>query len=236
MMPTPPSPSRVIHTKQIICLANSRKLKGRCIAGIDISNVQEPIWIRPVTESPTGEIPEIACAYSIGHPISVLDVLKVRLAEPRAKGYQQENWLIDEVQPWVHIGRAQLIDIEKGLSNHPTLWLNGASSSGGVNDRIHVAAMGDINDSLRLVKVDQLELAVKAPYRGKGAPQLRARFTYKQDLYNLKITDPRYETSYQTKPIGAYVLGPSYVTISLGEPFEGHVYKLVAAIIDPKLL
>jgi hypothetical protein len=231
-----PSSSREIHTKQIICLANSRKLKGRCIAGIDISNAQEATWIRPVTESLTGEIPQVECAYSLGHSISVLDVLKVRLAGPRAKGYQQENWLIDRVQPWAYIGRAQLVDIEKGLSIHPTIWTNGSSSSGGVNDRIHVAAMGDINDSLRLVKVDQLELVVKAPYGGKGAPQLRARFTYKQDLYNLKITDPRYETSYQTKPIGAYALGPAYVTISLGEPFEGHVYKLVAAIIDPKLL
>jgi len=236
MTTTPPSRSRTIHTAQIICLANSRKLNGRCIAGIDISDAQKAIWIRPVTDSPTGEISQIECSYALGHPISVLDILKVRLVGPRAKSYQQENWLIDRDKPWVYIGRAKLVDLEKGLSNYQTIWTNDSSSKGGVNDRIHIAAMGGINDSLRLVKVDHLELLVKSPYGGKGAHQLRARFTYNQDHYNLKVTDPRYESSYQDKAVGAYPLGSAYLTISLGEPFEGHVYKLVAAIIDPRLL
>jgi len=236
MMPTSPPPSRVIQTKQIICLANSRKLKGRCIAGIEISDAQDSIWIRPVTESPTGEIPEIECAYSLGHPISVLDVLKVRLAGSRAKGYQQENWLIDQVQPWTYIGRAEPADLEKVISSQPTLWTNGLSSKGGVNDRIDEAAMGGINNSLQLVKVNQLYLEVKAPYGGAGAPDLRASFTYRQNHYNLKVTDPRYETNYRSKSIGTYALRSAYLTISLAEPYKGYVYKLVAAIIEPKLL
>ena len=237
MMPNPQLPPRVIYTKQIICLANSRKLNGRCIAGIEISDAQDPVWIRPVTTSPTGEIPESACAYSLGQPINVLDVLEVRLVESRAKGYQQENWLIDrQVRPWTHIGRAVPADIEKVISKQPTLWTNGSSSKGGVNDRIDGAAMDNINNSLQLVKVDQLYLEVKAPYEGDGPPDLRASFVYKQNHYNLKVTDPRYEASYRSKSVGTYALRTAYLTISLGEPFKGFVYKLVAAIIDPKLL
>ena len=235
-MPNPQLPPRVIYTKQIICLANSRKLKGRCIAGIENSDVQEPVWIRPVTPLPTGEIPEIACAYSLGQPIKVLDILKVRLLEPRAKGYQQENWLIDQVKPWTHIGRAVPADLEKATSRQPTLWTNGNSSKGGVNDRMDVAAMGSINNSLQLVKVDQLYLVVKAPYGGTGSPDLRASFVYKANRYNLKVTDPQYEASYRSKSVGTYVLRTAYLTISLAEPYKGFVYKLVAAIIDPKLL
>jgi hypothetical protein len=236
MMPTPPPPSRTTRTKKIICLANSRKLKGRCIAGIEFSDALDPVWIRPVTTSPTGEIPEIACAYSLGQPINVLDVLEVRLVESRAKGYQQENWLIDQVRPWTHIGRAVPADIEKAISMQPTLWTNGSSSKGGVNDRIDEAAIGNINSSLQLVKVDQLYLEVKAPYEGAGPPDLRASFVYKQNHYNLKVTDPRYEASYRSKSVGTYAIRTAYLTISLAEPYKGFVYKLVAAIIDPKLL
>jgi hypothetical protein len=32
-------------------------------------------------------------------------------------------------------------------------------------------------------------------------------------------------------PDGSYNLGSSYLTISLGEPFRGDYYKLVAAVI-----
>ena len=32
---------------------------------------------------------------------------------------------------------------------------------------------------------------------------------------------------------GEYELGESYLTVSLGEPFDGYCYKLIAAVIEP---
>lgn len=40
---------------------------------------------------------------------------------------------------------------------------------------------------------------------------------------------PEYERRFLSQPDGDYELGESYLTISLGEPYEGYCYKLVAA-------
>ena len=34
---------------------------------------------------------------------------------------------------------------------------------------------------------------------------------------------------------GDYPIGESYLTVSLGEPFEGYSYKLIAAVIVPNV-
>ena len=235
-METESSAQVATQTKRLICLANSRKNNGRCIAGIEIVNHKEPVWIRPVTSSLTGEVLESECIYSLGHPIRVLDILEVRLVGPQPKNYQQENWLIGPGRPWALLGRAKWADVDAGISKSSTLWSDGDSSSSGANDRISDSALSGIHNSLRLIRVEHIELAVIAPYRGKGAPQLRAKFTYAQAAYSLVVTDPRYELSYRSREVGSYQIGPALLTISLGEPYKGHVYKLVAAIIEEDLL
>lgn len=42
-----------------------------------------------------------------------------------------------------------------------------------------------------------------------------------------------YERTYLAKHEGRYEIGPCFVTVSLGEPFRGACYKLIAAIIEP---
>jgi hypothetical protein len=46
------------------------------------------------------------------------------------------------------------------------------------------------------------------------------------------VTDPEYELQYLAKPEGIYELGESFLTVSLGEPYDGYAYKLVAAIME----
>ena len=38
---------------------------------------------------------------------------------------------------------------------------------------------------------------------------------------------------YLRQPNGTYQIGESFLTISLGEPYRGYAYKLIAAIIEP---
>jgi hypothetical protein len=45
------------------------------------------------------------------------------------------------------------------------------------------------------------------------------------------VTDPGYERTYLARPDGSYEIGESFLTISLGEPYNDYYYKLVAAII-----
>jgi hypothetical protein len=91
-----------------------------------------------------------------------------------------------------------------------------------------------LGNSLTLVQLPALQVAVFSPGADFGNPKRRvqARFQLGGDDYWLWITDPLYERHYLAQDNGEYALGPSYLTVSLGEPYGGYVFKLVAAIIE----
>src|SRR5688572_20697011 len=62
-------------TKRIVCLANSRKLSGRCVAGIEIVDSQLSGWIRPVSVRQSHEVSEIEREYRDGSDPQVLDIV-----------------------------------------------------------------------------------------------------------------------------------------------------------------
>ena len=48
---------------RLLVMANSKKLKGRCIAGIDIDTGK---WVRPVSNNEHGEFYGAECSIMIG--------------------------------------------------------------------------------------------------------------------------------------------------------------------------
>jgi hypothetical protein len=89
-------------------------------------------------------------------------------------------------------------------------------------------------DSLELIRVDGVTLQVHIPGKECGDTKrvVRARFRHAGSEYVLRVTDPEYERAYLAKSNGAYELGESFMTVSLGEPYDGYAYKLVAAIVE----
>ena len=86
----------------IICLANSYKHNGRCIAGIDAAGH----WVRPVSSSQKRAIDKHTRTIDGGEP-QILDVLKIPLhAHGPVDGCQPENKLLKMGQ-WQKIGRAK---------------------------------------------------------------------------------------------------------------------------------
>ena len=65
-----------------------------------------------------------------------------------------------------------------------------------------------------------------------GKKRIQGHFIYKGVEYGLAVTDNEYEYIFGQKPVGIYPLGRSFLTVSLGEPFEGYAYKLIAAVIE----
>jgi hypothetical protein len=61
--------------------------------------------------------------------------------------------------------------------------------------------------------------------------RVQARFHHGGDECALWVTDPGYERTYLARPDSNYEIGESFLTISLGEPYNDYCYKLVAAII-----
>lgn len=221
--------------KRIVCLANSRKLSGRCIAGKEIRKGKPIGWVRPVSAREHEEVSEYERQYQDGSDPSVLDVIDIELIEPRPKRYQQENWLLDPQVYWGKAGQISWNELTAFQDATGALWLDGYSTYNGYNDYIPLALIGGLATSLRLLRVVQLTLRVFKPGEtfGNTKRRVQGQFSHHGTQYGLWVTDPHYERNYLAKPDGEYQIGPCYLSVSLGEPYSDAVYKLVAAIIEP---
>lgn len=218
-------------TKELVCLANSRKHNGRCVAGIEIESKE---WIRPVSNRSGHEVSELERRYRGGVEPQVLDIVTVPLVGPRPVGFRRENWLLDPAVRWRREGRIGWSEL-CALEQHPkSLWINGHHTTDGVNDRVPVEQEDTLVDSLKLIQVDRVTMKVDPapPMSNDTKPIVRARFLHAGSVYALRVTDPVYEEKFRAEKFGNYRLGESFVTVSLSEEFRGNFYKLVAAIVE----
>lgn len=219
--------------KRIVCLANSRKLSGRCVAGKEWTGRQPGPWVRPVSDRPFEEISERERQYKDGSDPQVLDVIDVPLQCHHPKSYQTENWLLDPNLYWARAGRATWQDLTSFADNPGVLWLNNSSTYHGQNDRISQVDTPQLNNSLYLLHLEKLALRVFAPGADFRNPKRRVQAEFLHDgiIYRVWVTDPLIEREYLAGEDGEYGIGECFVTVSLGEAHEGYCYKLVAALI-----
>ena len=221
--------------RRIVCLANSRRQSGRCIAGRVWDGNRPGNWIRPVSNREGEEVSEDECQYENGCDPQVLDIIDVPLLFHKPNNHQQENWLLDSDSDWTKVGVLSLDKLQQLVDPVAPLWTDGDSTYRGLNDRIPLALTKSLDSSLRLIHVDSVQLSVLRPGAAFGNPKRRVqgRFSYAQKEYALWITDPSYEREYLSKPDDEYEIGESFLTVSLGEPFKEACYKLVATVIRP---
>jgi hypothetical protein len=80
----------------VICLANSKKLGGWCIAGLRADGGG---WVRPVADTDHGQLYPGHMKLPDGSQPRALDLLRISLKEPRPLKSQPENWLVS-AEPW----------------------------------------------------------------------------------------------------------------------------------------
>jgi hypothetical protein len=228
-----------VTTKRILCLANSKKLTGRCIAGREVLADGAGPWIRPVSARPSEEVSENERQYEDGSDPKVLDVIDVPLMHAVPHACQVENWRLDPASYWSRVRRAGWAELLHFVETPTTLWVNGHSTYHGLHDEIPQAVADALPVSLYLIRVDQVTLRVFAPSEAFGNTKRRvqAHFSHRAVPYRLWVTDPVVERTYLAQADGYYPLGESCLTISLGEPFQKNDgsrcrYKLVAAIVQ----
>lgn len=220
--------------KQIVCLANSRKLSGRCIAGKEWSDGVHSRWIRPVSDREGEEVSEYERQYEDGSDPRLLDIIKIPLLEPKPKLHQRENWLLDPNFYWEKNGYLRWRDLAQLTDPAKPLWINGQHTSNGKNDRIPRLLASELDCSLRLVQIDGLTLSVFKPGEAFGNPKRRVqgRFYHDGIEYHLWVTDPVYERDYLARSDGKYRIDEKiFLTVSLGESFRDNYHKLIAAVI-----
>jgi len=133
---------------------------------------------------------------------------------------------------WEKVGRCTLDDLPQFLARYGTLWGTRVSSFAGVNDRIRTEDTRPDQGSLKLIRVPDLVLRVTQSQTSNGLRRsVQGDFGFSGQRYRLRVTDPDVERAYFRLEVGEYHVGERFLTISLGEPFEGYCYKLIAAVI-----
>src|SRR5260370_37145350 len=84
----------------ILCLANSRRPGGSCIAGKEFRGGKAGSWVRPISNRNTHEISALEQRCTDGKALNLLDVVSIPTVEPRPIGHQTENRLIQTGKPW----------------------------------------------------------------------------------------------------------------------------------------
>jgi hypothetical protein len=222
------------YEKTIVCLANSRKIHGRSVAGKEIAGGRIGSWIRPVSGRAGGELSEEERHFENGQEPRPLDIIRIPMIEARPYGYQTENHLIDDSESWTKEGRASWDQMQRALDSiSGPLWDNSSSSYNGLHDRVDETIANNLGSSLRLVEVKDLKItvAIEGTQIGNAKRKVRGNFTFNGAEYRLAVTDSVLECNYLEGTDGEFEIGPAALCISFREPYKGYAYKLIAGVI-----
>ena len=208
-----------------VCLANSRKLGGRCLAGILLVRNEDrwevkrdrpdnPLWIRPVARESNGEL-----SYSLVSSYKLLDILEVENLEACPSPPQTENIYFDHTS-LRKIDSFPISRIDDLLDVNNRFIFS--------NDKLFVPSNTPLTFSLMFVKTERSNAYLKL--REGKPPQPRLTFEWKSKAYNLPITDEQFCTLFDANP-EQFNGKTFYITISLGEEYGDKRFKLIAGII-----
>src|ERR1022692_1561213 len=225
------------YIKTIVCLANSRKLTGRCVAGKEWDGQKFGAWCRPVSARDRGELTAERWYSKTWRDPQLLDVIEVALLAPRPSGFQIENHLVDPSVHWKHLGRIAARQLLPALDRPAgPLWANGESTGSGHNDKVAAAVAATQHSSLVLVQPERLIIVVNTEGADLGNPRRRVRghFPLAEHDYILAITDPIVEKHIMSNPDGFSIeLHNPILCISLSEKYvaQNACYKLIAGVM-----
>ena len=210
---------------ELLILANSRKLGGRCIAGIDLVSKK---WVRPVSRADHGELSKEECLISedgVWRDIEVLDVVSAPIGKPIESLGQPENCILLS-DAWALKGKIPISQVEEVLdlvcdAEESLLYGTGRSVY------MQSVKSGRVNKSLTLVKVVEPTF-----YIDESPKKLRCRFSYSSNDYDLPVTDDSKWVSAAKADPKSFSVGTWFFTVSLGEAYRGQMWKLIAAGIS----
>jgi hypothetical protein len=226
------------YTKTIICLANSRKYQGRCVAGLEWNGRAPGKWIRPVSGMDKGVLNyERFCGNSNGRDPRLLDLIRIEFLVPQPHAFQSENHRIDPCKRWTHCGSLKWQQLLPAVSRaKEPLWANAGSSKQGLLDVVpeHVAIAKQT--SLILVQPERLTmtLSVDTSRFGEEKRRIRGEFCLAGLKYRLWVTDCAVEKDFSKRDDGEEkCLRDPILCISLGEVLESQraCYKLIAGVV-----
>lgn len=212
--------------KIFLCLANSKKYGERCIAGIEVkkdSGVYKPVeingkpkWLRPISKFQHGAVSE-----DLVGGINLMDIVEIDVEAFCPNSYQSENATF-RLESIKKIGNIR--SSERNLDR--LIDMNQCNLFGNKGKAVSDDVIDSIGHSLTLIKVDGFEVN-----RKDSNGQLRMKFTFNGDSYDLPITDIDFINRYNENDALLDNSNFIYLTISLGIFHNGWHSKLIAGVI-----
>ena len=213
-------------TIRFVCLANSVKEGGRCLAGIELNNNNEPLigkngpkWIRPICKTQHGKI----YTHWVAH-IKLLDIVEIESTGiPVKSSYQSENIFFKDEDLKI-VGRFDRKELSRLCDNRYYIFGNWGKA-------LSTDEIVFLDHSLVLLHVNQFQIIEKNNPEDAGKKKFRLQFSYNETKYNFPVTDPVFLQLYGNNPSILKVVSSLYLCVSIGINFNGWYYKLVAGII-----
>ena len=215
--------------KHFICLANSKKYSGRCLAGIEYFPAKDgrksqmatlengrPQWIRPVSKTEYGSVPNVAVEH-----IQLLDLVAFDCESVCPEDYQSENVFYRK-------GSFEVV----GHAPHRTDLLSRFSEQnddcllGDCQKAVPEEDIGQLDHSIVLIKTDTPNI-----HLFERRIQLRAVFRFGGTEYDLPVTDIDFHLRWMEHNDLLCHCSATFLCVSLSRPFNGAHTKLVAGVI-----
>lgn len=231
-------------TTHILVLANSIKVRNRCVAGREVISDGPTYhfgnWIRPIGNRGEGELTlaEVLIGQAFVQP---LEFIEVELVQNAANRCQPENWTFNKSVRWKRLISPYLLPnvLDDFLLERPqNLWYQPGEKTDCVRGSFF--NNNPPRQSLYLIRPTQFRLKL---YTAWGKQKRRAIFTYNQIEYDMSMTDPLIDQKYCQHipqagepsreimlPCGNDVL----LCVSLTNPWSetGNHYKVVATVLE----
>ena len=218
--------------KYFMCLANSYKHGGRCIAGIEVVPQSDgsygivrhedgrPRWIRPISMSVNGEIPN-----HLAESFKIFSLVKLTDVEPCPEKAHTEDVHCSrmEICPFELSPTKDFLDQLIDTRHQAVFYFRGKAIPATIIDRLDYSLMLIHPDSICAYCDEERENS-----------KYRMKFSYYGSNYDFPITDPVFLEQFKKSPDRYTDLKDVYLVLSLGIEFEGFHFKLVATVVIPE--
>ena len=134
---------------RIVCLANSTKNNGSCIAGRQVlEGGSFGPWIRPISARPSAELYFSECQLQNNAMPRLMDIIDVPLLNAAPHNHQIENHLIDPSGIWTKVGELPRHQLQRVREQPRSLWINSDSTTTGALNCISIGEAAALKGSL----------------------------------------------------------------------------------------
>ncbi len=210
---------------RFVCLANSYKEKGRCIAGIELDDSNKPIfcndipkWIRPISSELHGVV-----STSLVDGFNLLDIIEFNSVERIPTIHQTENvsFVSNSMRK---VGVLTIESLGALCSHNPLIFGNKGKA-------VHQDDISNLNHSLLLISTKSFKIIEKNKDEQTNKTQKRLIFNHQEHEYDFSVTDPVFINLYESNKAILETKTEIFLTISLAVEFNSFYHKLVAGVI-----